>query len=43
MPDSPRTDTVESDAPDAEFWRPPARPGQPPGFPPRPTEWGSPL
>jgi competence protein ComEA len=43
MPDSPRTDTVESDAPDAEFWRPPARPGQPPGFPPRPTKWGSPL
>jgi competence protein ComEA len=43
MPDSPRTDTVERDAPDAEFWRPPARPGQPPGFPPRPTEWGSPL
>ena len=43
MPDSPRTDTVESDAPDAEFWRPPARPGQQPEFPPRPSEWGGPL
>ena len=43
MPDSPRTDTVERDAPDAEFWRPPDRPGQMPGFPPRPSEWGGPL
>jgi len=43
MPDSPRTDTVESDAPDTEFWRPPDRPGQTPGFPPRPSDWGGPL
>ena len=43
MPDSPRTDTVERDAPDAEFWRPPDRSGQMPGFPPRPSEWGGPL
>jgi competence protein ComEA len=43
MPDSPRTDTVERDAPDAEFWRPPAHPGQPSGLPPRPSEWGGPL
>jgi competence protein ComEA len=43
MPDSPRTDTVERDAPDAQFWRPPERPGQTPGFPPRPSEWGGPL
>jgi competence protein ComEA len=43
MPDSPRTDTVERDAPDAEFWRPPDRPGQMAGFPPRPSEWGGPL
>jgi competence protein ComEA len=43
MPDSPRTDTVERDAPDTEFWRPPVRPGQTPEFPPRPSEWGGPL
>jgi competence protein ComEA len=43
MPDSPRTDTVERDAPDAEFWRPPERPERPQAFPPRPSEWGSPL
>jgi competence protein ComEA len=43
MPDSPRTHTVERDAPDTEFWRPPVRPGQTPEFPPRPSEWGGPL
>jgi competence protein ComEA len=43
MPDSPRTDTDERDAPDTEFWRPPDRPGQTPGFPPRPSDWGGPL
>jgi competence protein ComEA len=43
MPDSPRTHSVERDAPDAEFWRPPERPGQTPGFPPRPSDWGGPL
>jgi competence protein ComEA len=43
MPDSPRTDNVERDTPDAEFWRPPLRPGQQPGFPPRPSDWGGPL
>jgi competence protein ComEA len=43
MPESPRTDTVESDAPDTEFWRPPDRPGQTPAFPPRPGDWGGPL
>jgi competence protein ComEA len=43
MPDSPRTDTVERDVPDTEFWRPPGRPGQTPEFPPRPSEWGGPL
>ena len=43
MPDSPRTDNVERDTPDAEFWRPPVRPGQQPGFPPRPSDWGGPL
>ena len=43
MPDSPRTDTDERDAPDTEFWRPPMRPGQTPEFPPRPSEWGGPL
>jgi competence protein ComEA len=43
MPDLPRTDTVERDAPDTEFWRPPVRPGQTPEFPPRPSEWGGPL
>jgi len=43
MPDSPRTDTVDRDAPDTGFWRPSVRPGQPPELPPRPNEWGSPL
>ena len=43
MPDSPRTDTVERDAPDAEFWRPPVRPGQQADYPPRPGDWGGPL
>jgi len=43
MPDSPRTDTVERDAPDTEFWRPSVRPGQTPEFPPRPSEWGGPF
>jgi competence protein ComEA len=43
MPDSPRTDTVERDAPDAEFWRPPERPERPQVFPPRPSEWGGPF
>ena len=43
MPDSPRTDTVESDAPNAAFWRPSDRPGQTPGLPPRPSGWGGPL
>ena len=43
MSDSPRTHSVERDASDAEFWRPPERPGQAPGFPPRPSEWGGPL
>jgi len=43
MPDSPRTDTVDRDAPDTGFWRPSVRPGQPPELPPRPSEWGSPL
>ncbi|HEV8205614.1 MAG TPA: helix-hairpin-helix domain-containing protein [Acidimicrobiia bacterium] len=43
MPDSPRADTVESDAPATEFWRPPDRPGQTPGFPPRPSDWGGPV
>jgi competence protein ComEA len=43
MPDSPHTDTVERDASDAEFWRPPDRPGHMAGFPPRPSEWGGPL
>jgi competence protein ComEA len=43
MPHPPRTDTVERDAPDAEFWAPPARPGRPPDYPLRPGEWGGPL
>ena len=43
MPDSPRTDTVERDAPDAEFWRPRVRPGQQADYPPRPGDWGGPL
>ncbi len=43
MSDSPRTDTVERDAPDTEFWRPSVRPGRTPEFPPRPSEWGGPL
>ena len=43
MPESPRTDTVERDAPDTEFWRPSVRPGQTPEFPPRPSEWGGPF
>ncbi|HKF90411.1 MAG TPA: ComEA family DNA-binding protein [Acidimicrobiia bacterium] len=43
MPDSPRTDTVERAAPDAEFWRPSERRGQPPEFPPRLGDWGGPL
>ena len=43
MPDSPRTDTVERDAPDAEFWRPPERPERPQVFPPRSSEWGGPF
>jgi competence protein ComEA len=43
MADSPRTDTVERDAPDTEFWRPSVRPGQQAEFPPRPGDWGGPL
>jgi competence protein ComEA len=46
MPDSPRTDAVERDAPDIEFWGGPERParaGRSPAFPPRPREWGGPL
>ncbi|HEV3134338.1 MAG TPA: ComEA family DNA-binding protein [Acidimicrobiia bacterium] len=43
MADSPRTDTVERGAPDAEFWASPDHPDRPPVFPPRPGEWGGPL
>jgi competence protein ComEA len=43
MPRPPRTDTVERDAPDAEFWAPPEGPDRPPDYPPRPSEWGGPL
>jgi competence protein ComEA len=43
MPHPPRTDTVEPDAPDAEFWAPPERSGRPPDYPPRPGAWGGPL
>ena len=43
MADSPPTDTVEHDTPDAAFWRPSEQPDRPPAFPPRPSEWGGPL
>jgi competence protein ComEA len=43
MPDSPRTDTVDRDAPDSEFWETPDRPGRSPAYPIRPSEWGSPV
>jgi competence protein ComEA len=46
MPDSSRTDTVEHETPDAEFWgrsEHRERADRPPAFPPRPLEWGSPL
>jgi competence protein ComEA len=43
MPDSPRTDTVERDAPDPEFWQPSVRPEQQAELPPRPGDWGGPL
>jgi competence protein ComEA len=43
MPDSPRTDTVDRDAPDSEFWKTPDRPGRSPAYAVRPTEWGSPF
>jgi competence protein ComEA len=43
MADLPRSDTVERGASDTEFWASPANPDGPPGFPPRPSEWGGPL
>jgi competence protein ComEA len=43
MPDSPRTNTVERDAPNTEFWRPSLGPGQTSELPPRPSEWGGQL
>jgi competence protein ComEA len=46
MPDPTRTDTVERETPDAEFWGRPdhrERVDRPPAFPPRPREWGGPL
>jgi competence protein ComEA len=46
MPESSRTDTVERDTPDTEFWGRPGRTGptgRPAAFPPRPNEWGGPL
>jgi competence protein ComEA len=39
----PRSDTVERDAPDTEFWAPPERPDRAPDYPPRPSEWGGPV
>lgn len=43
MPDSPRSDTVERGAPDAEFWASREHTERPPVFPPRPDEWGGPF
>jgi competence protein ComEA len=45
MPEPSRTDTVERDTPDTEFWGPenPERSRRPPAFAPRPREWGGPL
>jgi competence protein ComEA len=43
MPDSPRTDTVDRDAPDSGFWETPDRPGRSPAYAVRPTEWGTPF
>ena len=42
MPEPPRTDPVERDAPDPRFWGPP-EPGRATRFPPRPGPWGGPL
>jgi competence protein ComEA len=43
VPDSPRTDTVDRDASDSEFWETPDRDGRSAAFPVRPGEWGSPF
>jgi competence protein ComEA len=43
MPDPSRTDTVERNAPDAEFWGAAEHPNRPPAFPPRPGYAGGPL